>query len=298
MLNDSIKLALKFTAEYKKCRANCKECTVAEVKKFSDRIKYFRFDAVSGFAQLEDDAPGQKLKEIATDRKVAAVWKNIKWSHDRQLGAWKELEELVKTATKCESCLKELEKDIEKDLKHQPKGTKPNPDIEKLKKQIDSDLKDYKVISEKFKKVAPCDDNLEKEFAKEIKMVADADPTATKFGKMAAKQFEKGVLQRSYDKCKKALKEAGEEAELAVSAAKAGNAKEVAVNLKACTLKFSTVLKYEKIYSKIKTNFKKDIADSDEKKKIEDAIEQFVKFKAEAENLYTDAQADVKKALK
>jgi len=290
--------AIKFHAKYKKYHAASNNCTVKEVKILSDRVKYFRHDGVIALGIIEEEVPGLTFKEFSQDRKVAAAWKNVKWSYDRQLLAWTELVDLMKRADEYEKSLKKLEAEIEKELKQQGKGAKPDKDIEKLQQQIEDDLKELKIIAVKFKKVAPCDGDLEKEFAKEIKFVEQADPSATKFGKTVEKHFEKGVLQRATDKCKKAMKKAEKEAELAKEAAKKGSAKEAEVNLKACSLKIKKILEYEKTYSKIKTKFKKDINESDDKKKLEEAIEEFVDFKERAEKLYADTETEVKKVLK
>lgn len=223
------------------------------------------------------------------------MWKEVNWAYDRQLGAWNELEDLVKRAAEFEKSLTKLEGEIDKELKQQGKGAKPDKDIQKLHKQIEDDLKEMKVIQVKFKKAAPCDKNLEKEFAKEIKYVESADPSATKFGKASANYFEKGILQKSADKCKIALKKANTEAGLAVAAARKGSTKEAEVYLKACGLEIQKILKFEKVYSKLNATFKKDIADSDDKKMIENAIAQFAEFKEEAGKLFTNAAAEIKK---
>ena len=290
--------ALKFTAKYKKYRAACGNCTAKDAKTLRDRVKYFRHDAVVALGAIEEEVPGQNLKEFSKDRKVAGLWKEVNWAYERQLGAWNELEELVKRAAEFEKNLKKLEGEIDKELKQQGKGAKPDKDIQKLQKQIEDDLKEMKVIQVKFKKAAPCDKNLEKEFAKEIKYVESADPSATKFGKATAKYFEKGILQKATDKCKTAMKKATTEAGLAVAAAKKGSAKEAEVNLKACGLEIQKILKFEKVYSKLKTTFKKDISESDDKKRIQDAITQFEKFKEDAGKLFANAAAEVKKVSK
>jgi len=290
--------ALKFTAKYKKYRAACNNCSAKDAKTLRDRVKYFRHDAVVALAGIEEEVPGQKLKEFSKDRKVAALWKEVNWAYDRQLGAWNELEELVKRAAEFEKSLKKLEDEIDKELKQQGKGAKPDKDIQKLQKQIEDDLKEMKVILVKFKKVAPCDKNLEKEFAKEIKLVETADPSDTKFGKATKNYFEKGKLQKVTDKCKVVMKKAKAQADQAVAAAKKGNAKEAEDNLKSCVAELQTIFKYEKIYSKLQTNFKNDIKDSDHKKMIEDAIDTIAEFKADAGKLLIDTAAAIKKPPK
>jgi len=290
--------ALKFTAKYKKYRAASNNCTAKDAKTLRDRVKYFRHDAVVALGAIEEEVPGQKLKEFCKDRRVAGLWKEVNWAYDRQLAAWNELEDMVKRAAEFEKSLKKLEGEIDKELKQQGKGAKPDKDIEKLQKQIEDDLQEMKVIQVKFKKAAPCDKNLEKEFAKEIKYVESADPSATKFGKATAKYFEKGILQKATDKCKMAMKKATAEAGLAVDAAKKGSAKEAEVNLKACGLEIQKILKYAKTYSKLKTNFKDDISESEDKKMIEGAIAQFAQFKEDAEKLFKDTAAAIKKPPK
>lgn len=292
MVDPTIKQIIQFKGKYKKYSGNTKDCTIPEFMKLSKRVKYFRFDAVSGFAQLEEDVPGKEYKDYVKDRKVAAVLKHINQSHEKQLKASEELEQMQKNVDEGKKKFEKLKTEIDKEF---PKKSS-NPDIEKLKTQIDNDLKELTKIAAQFKQFKPADKDLAKEFAVELRNVETADPGQTKFGKVEKKDLSAATLKKRKGKCEKAFDAVKEESDLAKAAAQAGDKKAAAVNLKACLNELKTVLKYEKIYSKIKKQFKKDIEESDDKKTIEAEIEYFVKKKEGAEKSYEEAFAAVKNA--
>lgn len=297
MVDQNIKQIIQFKGKYKKYSNDTKGCTIPEFLKLSKRLKYFRFDATNGFAQLVEDVPGKKYKEFEKNRKVAAVMKYIKHSHEKQLSAWNKLEDMQKRADAGKKKFEKLEGEINK--AYPKKGPKPNPDIEKLKTQIADDLKEFTKIAAQMKQVKSVEKDLLKEFATELKMVETADPGDTKFGKLMEKELSSATLKKRIKKCEKGLSTLDDERDLAMQAAEEGDKKAANVSLKACLNELKSIQRYEKEYSKIKKKHKDEIKVFDDKKMkdlILKNIDYFVEMKGDAERLYGDALTAVKNA--
>jgi hypothetical protein len=297
----------KFEATYKKCRASNKGCTLETATRLVKKIKNCQSSASTGFFQLSDEVAtaqskgvvGKKIEDYAKEKNVLSVLKGIKSYQAEQFSAWTDLEDLEQRVLKCGPCLTKLSGDITKDLKKRNKSSKSKPAIEKLQKQIDADLKEFKAISAKVKLIPPLYRDPAKIYINEIKKIVSAKPAdlaKTKYNTMAPRKMDTRILKKYVNQCTKSFKAVKEDAGLAVNAAKEGNKKAMAANLKACKVELQKILDIEKEYSTIKKNFQTDINNSKDKKQIEGSIAHFVKIKVAAEKLVRNAVADIKKA--
>jgi hypothetical protein len=295
----------KFEAAYKKCRANSKDCTVANATKLVKKIKNCQSSASTGFFQLSDEVAtvqgkgivGKKIEDYAKEKDVLVVLKGIKSYQAEQFNAWNELEDLEKRAIGSDAALRKLAGDIAKDLKKRSKSSKSKPDIEKLEKQIETDLKEIKAISAKAKLIPPYHRNPSKEYADEIKKIINAKPAElaqSKYNTMAPRKMDTRILKKYINQCTQAFKATKKDAELAVTAAKEGNRKAMTASLKSCKTELQLILDIEKEYSDIKKKFQDDINVSKDNKAIEGAIANFKKIKVMAEKLVRNSVAEIK----
>lgn len=178
---------IKFTVQYKKCRADTKDCTVKQVGTLAKRIKFFRFDMLGGLEELEEEVAedrcntdpikANKIEDYKKNKKFRNLFKGIDWNYARWSEACSDLKDLLNRAAESETCLKKLAAEIDKDLKKQGKGTKPNPDIEKLTKKIDSDLKEINAIYSQAKKIPALHRDPGKEYALQTKNIMNVKPS-------------------------------------------------------------------------------------------------------------------------
>jgi len=304
---------LKFKAKYKKCRANCKNCTVKETEALEKSIRYFRYDMVTLLAELEEqvaedkaDAEPTKAKTIEDyakkSKECRGLLQGAKHSRDKQSEVCTTLNVMLKNANESETCLKKLKAEIEKLLKKQSKGSKPDKDIENLTKQIDADLKEINLIYMKAKKIPTHHRDPEKEFLTETKRIATVKPSLSsaqkKFNTIYPKMLETKVLKKTIADFDKAFKAVLDFADAAEKAAKKGDIKGLTVNFQNGQKQLQAVEKTEQEYSKFTKKYPKQIKKASNKPEILKASKLFENKKIGANKRWEKTLEEIKKASK
>lgn len=296
----------KYEKDYKKINANITDCTIANYTKLLKRIKYFRYDTYQGYTQLSEEVASIKngiteankmpknIEGFAKESKtVADVLKGIKWNQGKQLDAALELQNLKKAADENGNSLKKLAKDIENLTKKSGKGAKPDADIQKLEKQIEDDLKELKVFSQKFNLIPKDDLDPYLAYDNELKKILAVKPAKSKYNTQTDKFFNPQFLKKQEKVCGQIQKKVEGLAASAEKLAKQGDRIKAQKCLLLSREKLKPIITAEAAYSALGKKWKKEINDSNDKKSILDSIDSFVKIKELTEKRIADAEAAI-----
>ena len=291
----------KYEDEYKKIVRKSKDFTVQRITKLEKRLHYFRHDVIQGYDALEQavgEAKGnniehKKITGYAKESKdIAMILKHIDHCKAKQEAALVKIKDLENRAFPTELGLSVLARTITSDF---GKGSKLSPDIKKLQKQIDTNLNEIKAFLVQVKKIPAKNRDPSKDYDVYIKRALTAKPRKSKYNKTADQMFDKKTLKKLNDECDKALKAINEGAKDAEKYAKAGNIKERDNHLLFCQNAIKDIIEIEEVYSKFHKNNKSNIKDDNTKKEINDAVNQFVKIRKEAEKKVEATEALIKK---
>jgi len=303
---------IKYLGKYKKCRANTKDCTANQVGVLAKRIKYFRHDMLAGLRMIEelvaedraqtDPIKATKIEDYAKNREFRDLFKGVGWNRNKLTEACDELKELLTNAHDSESCLNKLKDEIEKELKKQGKGAKPDKDTEKLMKQIDDDLKEIKIIFAQSKKIPADHRDPEKEYAAETKRImkvkASLSPAQQKFNTLYPKMLSEKALKNAKTEFERKFKELLGFAETAEKAAQKDEVKVLTENFQKGQKHFQTLEKVESEYAKIAKKYSKQIKKASNKTEIEKTIKLFANKKKGADAKWEKTLSAIKNASK
>lgn len=304
----------KFNTEYKKCQVYTMQ-QVKGIKQWKDQVKFFRFDRDSALEVLkelvqEEKAKPEPIKASKIDdygkdnRTLRSVLNTVNKYQAKVEEGCKELNQIPKLpeVTSASRKVEKLKKDIEADLKGRDKKDKSRPAIEKLLKQVEDDLK----VAEEFKRKINGIPNdyfgADKTYAATIKniMAAKAQMSSgtKKFNKLLKEDLSKASLKKNLAIHKKLLDKIADAAGAAIDAAEAKNKADMAKNWQAGAKLLKDLQKKTKPYLAIKKDFKEKIKEADDKKLINRALDMFKSILAESEDLLEGTKAEIAKHSK
>lgn len=306
----------KFDHRYKRILVYSKD-DIKDAETLSKRIKFFKFDMISGLNELEevvleakcasDPIKATKIEDyIPANKSVPALLKHVKWHRDKLENACKELAKLPKGAdvTANTKKLKELKKDIDDDLKKRDKKCKLRPNIEKLQKQIDTDLKVSDDILATFKKIPDDYYTADQLYVPAIRNIMTAKPRLSaktkKFNALAPKMLTKPILQKTLKQCKGEVKAIEALTQRALDDIKEGKTKDGIISWQNATKEYQTLQKTVGDYTEIKKKYQSEIDKSFPKDKqfFEKTVKELEKILTDVTKTWDQASAALKKAPK
>ncbi len=298
--------------EYKKCRTFTKE-HVKQAEVLSDRVKFFSYDMRQGLEQLEDIVLEDKasadpieartIEDYAlVDKAIRELLKDIQFNHGKVEDACKELNKLPKSSyiTAGLSTLKDLKKDIEKELKSRDKKDKDRAAIEKLQKKIEDDLKIIDDYAKAVDKIPGSYLKADQEYTTAIRNIMKAkgrpSPKTLKFIALAPKMLTDNILKKTIKQCEDLVKTLDRAAGLAVNSAGKLDDKKLQLHVKDGVNVLKKLQDIVERYSEIKKNFKKEIENMKEQKMIESSIKKIEKIETDAKTSWERASAEATEA--
>ena len=306
----------KFDHRYKRVRVFSK-ADIKDAETLSKRIKFFRFDMLSGLNELEevvleakcasDPIKATKIEDyISANKSVGGLLKHVKWHRDKLENACKELSKLPKGAdvTANTKKLTELKKDIDNDLKKRDKKCKLRPNIEKLLKQIETDLKVSDEILATFKKIPDNYYTADQMYVPAIRNIMTAKPRLSsktkKFNALAPKMLKRNILQKTVKQCAGAAKAVENLTQRALNDVQEGKTKDGRISWQNATKEYQTLQKTVGDYKDIKKKYQAEIDKTfpKDKQAFEKTIKELDKIMTDVTKTWDQASAALKKASK
>lgn len=304
---------LKFKAKYKKCRANCKDCTVKNTETLAKTIHYFRYDMITLLQELEEEVAEDKadaeptaaktIEEYAKKNKECrGLLKGVKFSRDKQAKACGELKDMLTRADASMTCLQKLKSEIDKVLKKQGKGAKPDKDIENLIKQINGDLKEINLIFAKAKKIPAINRDPDKEYKDETKRIATVKPSVSsaqkKFNTIYPNKLSSKAIKSNTGDFNKTFKAILGFADSAEKAAQKGDIKALTESFQNGQKQLQILEKTEQEYTKFNKKYSKQIKKASNSQEIKKTIKLFANKKSGANKRWEKTAEIIRNASK
>jgi hypothetical protein len=195
--------------------------------------------------------------------------------------------------------LKTLQTDIAADLKERDKKSKSRAAIEDLGDEVDGRIRELSDILKRYGLLKPVHLNPQKHFDDKIKALMQESAKDLKDKKDSDNvphQFEKRNITKTLKDTQSAFKSIVSSCDDCEKAAAAGDKDEALKNLKAAKAEYDAVKTTVEDIDRAAKRFASDLANSKDKKTIDDAISQMAKMGAVGEKKLKQALEAMKKA--
>jgi len=298
----------KFEAEYKKIKTQCAALTKSAGETQSQRLRLSNSNVTEGEANLRSSlvkarkagVTGDSFSDFAKNKDFQEGMKLLNLAVNAMEAEVKLLDAFSDSAAGGVAALEALAAKIDKDLVKRKDSSESKKDIEAMVGTIDADLKALRPLVGLAKaKILPYHRNYSKTFqatiAKILKEAPDAVQKQTEGNELPHKLTDR-VLNTSLQRCLAAARDVKAACDQALDKAAAGDkaAAQAAIKKAGEARKVITPIAVE--YKKIVTDYKQDVENSKDKKKVHDAIAKMAECDASAERAVRGLATTMKKA--
>lgn len=298
----------KFEAEHKKIKTQCAALTKSAADTQSQRLRLSNSNVTEGEANLRSSlvkarkagVTGDGFADFAKNKDFQEGMKLLNVAVNAMEGEIKRLDSFSDNAATGVAALEALAARIDKDLVKRKGSSETKKDIEAMVATIDADLKVLRPLAGLAKaKILPYHRSYSKTFqatiAKILKEAPDAVQKQAEGNELPHKLTDR-VLNTSLQKCMGAARDVKAACDEALKKAAAGDKSGAQAAIKKAGELRKAITPIAAEYKKIATDYKQDVENSKDKKKVLDAIAKMAACDADSERAVRGLATTMKKA--